>query len=137
MRQRPCAATNSGVEVLERARRGGVHHAVDSHRAARAIALADAVFGVVSSRGCHFRRAVGDGDSAASQHARTDARTVHAAGGSDGSAADGDVAAGTVLARADASCHTTIVTRLCSYGSTTDDDVAAIIIDRADAGVIA
>lgn len=59
VRQRPCAATNSGIEVLERARRGGVHHAVDSHRAARAIAFADAVLDVASLRGCHFRRAAG------------------------------------------------------------------------------
>ncbi len=42
MRQRPCVVTNRGIEVLERARRGGVRHAVDGHRAASAAGVADA-----------------------------------------------------------------------------------------------
>ena len=55
MRQRPCVATNSGVEVLERARRVGVHYAVDGHRAAVGQTPADAVLGGAVRRGFRGR----------------------------------------------------------------------------------
>ena len=133
MRQRPCVATNGGGEVLERAQRGGVHHAVDGHRAAgciAAVALANAVDRIRAPRGRHLGHAIGDGDTAAGSYVPitipvtgTDAGSICAARSRDGSARDDDVAT---------SCCTTIgayasatVATLCGDDAALDPDIAA------------
>ena len=103
VRQRPRIAVHGGVQVLERARCGGVGHAVDGHRAAGTAtsAFADDCNAVaVALRGGDAGHARCDGDFAALATMRVIAPTTSDASGSaatdcrDSATVDGNGAAG-------------------------------------------
>ena len=66
------------------------------------ITLADAVGGKIALRGCHLGHAAGDGATRSIHIAVADAGTSATARGRDGAAGDGDIAAGALIAAADA-----------------------------------
>ena len=66
------------------------------------ITLADALGTIAALRGCHLGHAAGDGATRSIHIAVADAGTSATARGRDGAAGDGDIAAGALIAAADA-----------------------------------
>ena len=66
------------------------------------ITLADALGTIAALRGCHLGHAAGDGATRSIHIAVADAGTSATARGRDGAAGDGDIAAGALIADADA-----------------------------------
>lgn len=73
------------------------------------ITLADALGTIAALRGCHLGHAAGDGATRSIHIAVADAGTSATARGRDGAAGDGDIAAGALIAAADAGTASVIL----------------------------